>query len=64
MIHTKKYDKNTQKHLNEEEIGNLPEKVFTVMIVMMIQYLRKRMKTQIKKLQEMFNKELEALEGK
>ena len=37
------------------EIGNLPEKEFRVMIVKMIQDLRKKkMETQIKKLQEEF----------
>ena len=38
----KKQDKNPQEQLNEEEIDNLPEKEFRVMIVKMIQNLRKR----------------------
>jgi len=37
--------------------GYLPEKEFRIMIVKMIQDLRKRMKAQIEKMQEMFNKE-------
>lgn len=50
---TKEQDKNTQKSLNDE-IGNLPEKEFRVMIVKMIQNLGKIMETQIKNLKEMF----------
>lgn len=42
-----------QKLLNDE-IGNLPEKEFRVMIVKMIQNLGKIMETQIKNLKEMF----------
>ena len=57
-------DKNPQEQLNEEEIGNLPEKEFRVMIVKMIQNLRKRIEAQIQKTEEMFNKELEDLKNK
>ena len=39
------------------EIGNLPDKDFTVMIVKMIQDLRKRIDAQSKKIQEFLNKE-------
>ena len=46
------------------EIGNLPEKELSVMIVKMIQDLRKRMETQTKKTEEMFNKELENIKNK
>ena len=46
------------------EIGKLPEKEFRVMIVKMIQSLRKRMEAQIEKIQEMFNKDLEDLKNK
>ena len=62
---TKQQDKNTQKQLTEE-IGNLPEKEFRVMIAKMTQDLGKWMKTQIKKLQKkkLFNKELEDLKNK
>ena len=37
----KEQDKTPEKQLNEVEIGNLPEKVFRIMIVMMIQNLEK-----------------------
>ena len=46
------------------EVGNLPEKEFRIMIVKMIQDLRKRMEAKIKKRQEMFNKDLEELKNK
>ena len=51
---------NPPDQTNEEEIGNLPEKEFRVMIVKMIQNLRNRME----KIQETFNKELEELKSK
>ena len=37
MLQTKEQDRNPQEQLTEEEIGNLPEKEFIVMIVQMIQ---------------------------
>ena len=46
------------------EIGNLSEKEFKVMIVKIIQDLRKRMEAQIEKIQETYNKELENLKNK
>ena len=49
----------TEKQLNEVEIGNLPEKEFRILIVKMIQDLGKRMEAEIKKMQDMFNKDLE-----
>ena len=61
MLQMKEQDKNLQEQLNEKKIGNLPEKKFRVMIVKMIQDLRKIMKVWIKKIQEMFNKDLEEL---
>ena len=60
----KEQDKTPEKQLNEVEIGNLPEKEFRIMIVKMIQDLRKRMQAKIEKMQEMFNKDLEELENK
>ena len=45
------------------ETGNLPEKEFRIMIVKVIQDLRKRMEAKIK-MQEMFNKDLEELKNK
>ena len=61
---TKKQGKNLQDQINEEEIGNLSEKEFRVMIVNMIQTLGNRMEAQIEKIQEMFNKDLEELKDK
>ena len=52
----------------EEEIGNLPDKEFQIMIDKMIQNLEKKMKlqinsleTRIEKMQETFNKDLEEI---
>ena len=60
----KEQGKNLQDQINEEEIGNLPEKEFRVMIVMMIQNLGNRMEARTEKVQEMFNKDLEKLKSK
>ena len=60
----KKQDKNLQEQLNEEETGNLPVNGVRVMIVKMIQNLGKRMEAKTKKIQEMFNKEIEILKNK
>ena len=60
MSQMKGQDKTPEKQLNEVEIGNLPEKEFRIMIVKMIQDLRKRME----KMQEMFTKDLEELKNK
>ena len=60
----KEQGKNLQDQINEQEIGNLPEKEFRVMIVKMIQNLRTRMEAWIEKIQEMFNKDLEELKNK
>ena len=54
MLQMKEQGKNPQEQTNEEEIGNLPEKEFRVMVVKMIQNLGKR----IEKIQETFNKDL------
>ena len=43
MSQMKKQRKNLQDQMNEEEMGNLPEKEFRVMKVKMIQNLRNRM---------------------
>ena len=64
MSHMKEQDKTPEKQLNEVQIGNLPEKEFRIMIVKMIQDLRKRMEAKIEKMQEMFNKDLEELKNK
>ena len=64
MSQMKEQGKNLQDQINEEEIGNIPEKEFRLMIVKMIQNLRNRMETQIEKIQEVFNKDLEELKNK
>ena len=43
MLQMKEQGKNPQDQINEEEIVNLPEKEFRVMIVKMIQDLGNRM---------------------
>ena len=53
-------DKTPEKQLHELEICNLLEKKFRIMIVRMIQELRNRMK----KMQEVFTKDLEELKNK
>ena len=60
----KEQDKTPEKQLNEVEIGNLPENEFRIMIMKMIQDLRKRMEAKIEKMQEMFNIDLEELKNK
>ena len=60
----KEQDETPEKQLNKEEIGNLPEKEFIIMIVKMIQGLRKRIEAKIEKMQEVFNKDLEKLKNK
>ena len=64
MSQMKEQGKNLQDQISEEEIGNLPKKEFTVMIVKMIQNLRNGMEERIEKIQEMFNKDLEELKNK
>ena len=46
------------------EIGNVPEKEFRLMIIKMIQDIRKRMEAWTEKIQEMFNEELEDIKKK
>ena len=46
----KEQDKTAEKQLNEVEIGNLPEKEFRIMIVKMIQDLRKTMEVKTEKM--------------
>ena len=63
MSQMKGQDKIPEKQLNEVEIGNLTEKEFRIMILKMIQDLRKRMEAKIEKMQEMFTKDLEELKN-
>ena len=57
-------DKTPETQLNEAEIGNLSEKEFRIMIVKLIQDLRKRMEAKIEVMQEMLTKDLEELKNK
>ena len=59
----KEQGKNSQDQIKEEEIGNLPEKEFRIMIVK-IHDLRNRMKAWIKIIQEIFNNNLGKLKNK
>ena len=56
----KEQSKNQQDQIHEDEIGNLPEKEFRVMIVKMIPNLGNIME----KIEETFNKDLEELKSK
>ena len=64
IVQTKEKGENLQDQINEEEIWNLPVKEFRVIIVKMVQTVRTRMEAQIKKTQEIFNKDLEYLKNK
>ena len=64
----KEHEKCPPSQTKEEEIGNLPEKEFRIMIIKMIQNLENKMElqinsleTKIEKMQEMFNKDLEEI---
>ena len=64
----KEKDKCPPNQTKEEEIGNLPEKEFRIMILKMIQNLENKMElqinsleTRIKKMKEMLNKDLEEI---
>ena len=64
----KEQDKCPPNQTKEEEIGNLPEKKFQIMIVKMIQNLEIKMElqissleTRIEKMQKRFNKDLEEI---
>ena len=64
----KEQDKCPPNQTKEEEIGNLPNKEFRIMIVKMIENLENKMEfqinsleTRIKKMQGRFNKDLEEI---
>ena len=64
----KEQEKSPPNQTKEEELGNLPEKEFQIMIVKMIQNLEIKMEAQInhletrtEKMQERFNKDLEEI---
>jgi len=58
----KEQTKSTKVQINEEEIGNLPEKEFRIMIVKMIK--KKNLENRMEKMQESINKDLEELKNK
>ena len=55
----KEQTRNTEVQINEEEIGNISEKVFRIMIIKMIKNLENKME----KMQESFNKDLQELKN-
>ena len=55
----KGYYKTPEKQLNDVDVGNIPQKVFRIMIMNMIQDLGKSMEAKIEKIQEMFTKDLQ-----
>ena len=56
----KEQTRNTEVQINEEEIGQLPEKEFRIMIVKMIKNLENKME----KMQKSINTDLEELKNK
>ena len=56
----KEQTRNTEVQINVEEIGELPEKEFRIIIVKMIKNLENKME----KMQESINKDLEELKNK
>ena len=56
----KEQTRNTEVQINEEEIGQLPEKEFRIMMVKIIKNLENKME----KKQESINKDLEKLKNK
>ena len=60
----------SRNQTKEEEMGNLPDKEFRIMIVKMTQNIKNKMElqinsleTKIEKIQEMFNKDLEEIKN-
>ena len=53
-----------EKQLNDVDEGNIPQKVFRIMIMNMIQDLGKSIEAKIEKIQEMFTKDLQELKNK
>ena len=56
MSQMKEQGKNLQDQINEEQISNLSEKEFRVMIVKMIQNLRNRMEHRLRKYKKCLTK--------
>ena len=64
MFQNNEQNKTTKEQLSEVEIGNLLEKELRVIIVKMIQDLKRRMEAQTEKIKEMFSKELKNIRHK
>ena len=67
----KEHEKCPPSQIKEEEIGNLPETKFRIMMIKMIQNLENKielqingLETKIEKMQEMFNRDLEEIKKK
>ena len=56
----KEQGRNSQDQINKEQISNLPEREFRIMIVKML----RRRENRMKKMQETVNKDLEELKNK
>ena len=56
----KEQTRNTEVQINEEEIGKLAEKEFSIMLIKMIKILENK----VEKMQESINKDLEGLKNK
>ena len=59
-VQMKEQIRNTEVHINEEEIGKLPEKEFRIMLVKMI----KNFENKMEKMKESINKDLDELKNK
>ena len=64
----KEHEKCPPSQTKEEDVGNLPEKEYRIMIIKMIQDLENKielwinsLETRIEKMKEMFNKDLEEI---
>ena len=56
MYQMKEQDKTLEEQLNEEEIGNLPEKEFRIKIVKLIKDLSKRMEAKMRRCKKCLTK--------
>ena len=64
MSQIKEQETTSTEQVSEVERSNLPEKRFRVMILKMIQDSGKRTEAEMKKIQEIFNSDLEELKNK
>ena len=64
MSQMKEQDKTPEEQLSEVEIDNLQETEFRIMVVKIIQDLRKRMEARINRIQYVFSKDQEEQKNK